>query len=196
MIGIYKITNLINGKMYIGQSIDIEKRWEEHKFYSGKENTAIQSAFKKYGISNFSFEVIEECLREELDAKEIYWIAKYDSFNNGYNLTQGGMSKHRLDYDLIIKTYSKLKSIHATSKKLDIHRDSVRKALEHFDINYNKNVSAPQAIVMIDIATQEELKTFPTIKDAARYVGISDAAIRKYFSGKSKSAGGYHWKKL
>ena len=182
--------------LYIGQSIDIEKRWEEHKFYSGKENTAIQSAFKKYGISNFSFEVIEECLREELDAKEIYWIAKYDSFNNGYNLTQGGMSKHRLDYDLIIKTYSKLKSIHATSKKLDIHRDSVRKALEHFDINYNKNVSAPQAIVMIDIATQEELKTFPTIKDAARYVGISDAAIRKYFSGKSKSAGGYHWKKL
>ena len=196
MIGIYKITNLINGKVYIGQSIDIEKRWEDHKFYSGKENTAIQSAFKKYGISNFSFEVIEECLKEELDAKEIYWIAKYDSFNNGYNLTQGGMSKHRLDYNLIIQTYLELNSIHATSNKLGIHRNSVRKALEYFDINYNKNISAPQAIVMIDIATQEELKIFPTIKDAAKYVGISDAAIRKYFSGKSKSAGGYHWKKL
>ena len=135
-------------------------------------------------------------MKEELDVKEIYWIAKYDSFNNGYNLTQGGMSKRRLDYDLITQTYLELNSIHATSNKLNIHRNSVRKALEHFDIDYNKNISAPQAIVMIDIATQEELKTFPTIKDAARYVGISDSAIRKYFSGGSKSAGGYHWKKL
>ena len=44
------------------------------------------------------------------------------------------MSNHRLDYDLIINTYSKLRSIQATSKKLGIHRDSVRKALEYFDI--------------------------------------------------------------
>lgn len=196
MIGIYKITNLINQKIYIGQSTDIESRWEDHKFYSQKENTAIQAAFKKYGISNFSFEIIEECRKEELDAKEIYWIAKYDTYNNGYNLTKGGMSKIQLDYDLILKTYQKTNSIHSTSKKLGIHRDSVRRALKYFDIKYDKERSAPQSIVMIDIQTQQELKTFPSIKDAAKYIGISDAAIRKYFSGGSKSAGGYHWKKI
>lgn len=106
------------------------------------------------------------------------------------------MSKIQLDYDLILKTYQKTNSIHSTSKKLDIHRDSVRRALKYFDIEYNKERSVPQSIVMIDTQTQKELKTFPSIKDAAKYIGISDSTIRKYFSGGLKSAGGYHWKKI
>lgn len=196
MIGIYKITNLLNRKIYIGQSINIQNRWEDHKYYSSNEHTALQAAFKKYGISNFSFEIIEECSKEELDEKEIYWIKFYDSYNNGYNLTKGGMSKIKLDYELIVTTYQELGSIHATSKKLNIHRDSVRRALEYFDISYDKTVSAPISIVMIDKNTGEEIKTFACIKDAAAYVGISDAMIRKYFAGKAKSAGGYLWKKI
>lgn len=196
MTGIYKITNLINNKIYIGQSTNIQKRWEDHKFYSSKYQTAIQQAFKKYGISNFSFEVLEECPKEKLDEREIYWIKFYDSYNNGYNLTKGGMSKIKLDYDLIVETYQKLGSIHATHKELGIHRDSVRRVLEYFDIPYNKNSSVPIAIVMIDKQTGEELKTFTSIKDAAAYVGISDSTIRGYFSGRLKSAGGYLWKKI
>jgi len=49
--------------------------------------------------------VIEECPKEKLDEREIYWIKFYDSYNNGYNLTKGGMSKIKLDYDLIVETY-------------------------------------------------------------------------------------------
>lgn len=196
MTGIYKITNLINNKIYIGQSTNIQNRWEEHKFYSSNEHTALQAAFKKYGISNFSFEVIEECPKEKLDEREIYWIKFYDSYNNGYNLTKGGMSKIKLDYSLIVETYQKLGSIHATHKELGIHRDSVRRALEYFDIPYNKNISAPITVVMIDKQTGEELKTFASIKDAAAYAGVSDSAIRRYFSGHLKSAGGYLWKKI
>lgn len=196
MTGIYKITNLITNKTYIGQSTNIEQRWEEHKFYSNNEHTALQAAFKKYGISNFSFEIIEECSKEQLDEREIYWIKFYDSYNNGYNLTKGGMSKIKLDYDLIVETYQKLGSIHATHKELGINRDSVRRALEYFDIPYNKNISAPITVVMIDKRTGEELKTFASIKDAAAYVGISDSTIRKYLSGNLKSAGGYLWKKV
>lgn len=196
MTGIYKITNLINNKIYIGQSIDIEKRWEEHKYYSSDEHTAIQSAFKKYGISNFSFEVIEKCSKNKLDEREIYWIAYYDSYNNGYNLTAGGQTKRRLDYALIANTYLQLKSIHATSKQLNVHRDSVRKALEYFDISYNKTRSAPQSICMIDMKTGEELQVFPSIKDAALFLKISDSTIRAHLSGRLKSAGGYYWKKI
>lgn len=196
MVGIYKITNLINNKMYIGQSTNIQERWEEHKFYSSKEQTAIQQAFKKYGISNFSFEVIEECPKEKLDEREIYWIQFYDTYNNGYNLTKGGMSKIKLDYEFIVETYQRLGSIHATHKELGINRDSVRRALDYFNISYNKNRSAPIAVVMIDKETGEELKTFATIKDAAAYAGISDSTIRGYFSGRLKSAGGYLWKKI
>lgn len=194
--GIYKITNLINNKIYIGQSIHIEKRWKEHKYYSSQEKTAIQAAFKKYGLSNFSFEVIEECSKEKLDEREIYWIKFYNSYYNGYNMTKGGASKIKLDYEQIVLTYQKLGSIHATHRELNINRASVRKALEYYDIDYDKTRSTPQAVVMIDISTQQVLKEFNTIKEAASYVGISDAAIRKYFAGKLKSAGGYHWKKL
>lgn len=94
MIGIYKITNLINGKIYIGQSVDIKKRWRQHKRNSqikGREyDKYLYRAFRKYGLENFSFEVIEECNEDLLDEKEQYYISYYDSYNNGYNMTQGG----------------------------------------------------------------------------------------------------------
>lgn len=93
--GIYKITNLINNKCYIGQSINIEKRWTNEKCsaFNPKDesyNTALSRAFRKYGINNFSFSIIEECSREELNEKEKKYIEYYDSHYNGYNSTDGG----------------------------------------------------------------------------------------------------------
>lgn len=91
MIGIYKITNLQNGHCYIGQSVDIARRWSEHKTNSkGGCKYPLYLAFQKYGLDNFSFEVLEECKIEELDLKEIAFIKEFDSYNNGYNLTTGG----------------------------------------------------------------------------------------------------------
>lgn len=92
MIGIYKITNQINGKIYIGQSQNISQRWKAHRKHYQKDDYPIYRAMRKYGIDNFSFEVIEECSLEELNDKEKYWIKYYDSHNpsNGYNLTDGG----------------------------------------------------------------------------------------------------------
>ena len=93
MVGIYKITNNINNKCYIGQSVHIEERWKEHKseYNQERENKkTLYLAFKKYGIENFSFEIIEECKPEQLNLKEQYWIDYYDSYNNGYNMTSGG----------------------------------------------------------------------------------------------------------
>lgn len=93
MIGIYKITNNINNKCYIGQSIEIEHRFQEHKkLYNWKreKNKILYQAFQKYGIENFTFEIIETCKKEELDKKEQYWINFYNSYKNGYNMTSGG----------------------------------------------------------------------------------------------------------
>ncbi len=94
-IGIYKIQNLITKECYIGQSVDIYKRWEDERNAAFNINHAsynypLSKAFRKYGINNFSFEILEECQRQELNKKEIEWIIKYDSYNHGYNQTPGG----------------------------------------------------------------------------------------------------------
>lgn len=93
MIGIYKITNTINGKCYIGKSLNIEHRLREHKRNS-HSNEHLQNAMKKYGIDNFTFEVLEECTKEEYDERERYWISYYKSRNKeyGYNIMPGGES--------------------------------------------------------------------------------------------------------
>lgn len=93
--GIYKITNNINNKIYIGQSQNIEQRWRSHKYESINEkqkpyNYSIHKAFRKYGLDNFSFDIIEIVPKEKLNEREIYWINYYNSYKNGYNETLGG----------------------------------------------------------------------------------------------------------
>ena len=89
MIGIYKITNKLNGKVYIGQSRDIDARWRQH--INAKDNFAIHNAIKKYGKENFKFEVLLECPAEMLNVWERDMIALYDCMSPyGYNLTEGG----------------------------------------------------------------------------------------------------------
>jgi group I intron endonuclease len=100
MIGIYKIENKINGKVYIGQSGNIKERWYNHKSelkHNRHCNRYLQSACNKYGLDNFEFSIIEECSMDIIDEREIYWIAYYDSCNTefGYNLSTGGDSPSR-----------------------------------------------------------------------------------------------------
>lgn len=83
--GIYKITNTINNRCYIGQSINIRKRWIGHK--NSKCDYPLYRAFKKYGIENFTFEILEECKKEDLDKREEYYIKIFDAYNHGYNQT-------------------------------------------------------------------------------------------------------------
>lgn len=93
--GIYKITNLLNKKIYIGCSKNIEHRWIAHKSESIIEtnpayNYTIHKAFRKYGLDNFKFEIIEITEEKDLFEREKYWINKYNSYENGYNETLGG----------------------------------------------------------------------------------------------------------
>ena len=97
MIGIYKITNKVNGKCYIGQSIHIQQRLNRHKTApfnpnDQSKNTPLYQAIRKYGLDNFHFEVLCECAKEELNEKEQFYIAQYKSHNRkyGYNQTDGG----------------------------------------------------------------------------------------------------------
>lgn len=94
MVGIYKIENKINNKCYIGQSVNIHKRWTKHKntFNNPKYkqyNYPLYRAMRKYGIDNFDFEIIECCSKEDLSKRESFWMKYYHSCDNhfGYNQT-------------------------------------------------------------------------------------------------------------
>ena len=95
MVGIYKITNIINNKCYVGQSTDVIKRIQKHikTLLSGtNRNEHLQNSYNKYGTGNFTIEIIEECTKECLDEREIFWIDYYKSYDPqyGYNKTKGG----------------------------------------------------------------------------------------------------------
>ena len=76
MVGIYKITSPTN-KIYIGQSINIERRWNEYKKYYCKTQPKLYFSLKKYGHERHIFEIIEECDESILLPKEIYWKEYY-----------------------------------------------------------------------------------------------------------------------
>lgn len=92
MIGIYCIKNKISGKVYIGSSKNIERRFRRHRTELNTKrhsNKHLERAYQRDGEENFDFIILEICLEEELISKEIYYINKYEALDNtkGYNLS-------------------------------------------------------------------------------------------------------------
>ena len=91
--GIYKITNITSGKTYVGQAVNIADRWKQHiKRGMGAETPTqnkLYPAMLKEGVDNFTFEIVEECSRAELNEKEKYWITFYQGMEFGYNMKRG-----------------------------------------------------------------------------------------------------------
>ena len=95
---IYLITNDVNSKVYVGQTIQtLNKRFNGHCCYSKSDrsiNMYIKRAIHKYGRDKFHIQLIEECPVNILDEREKYWINFYNSYNTGYNLTLGGQDSN------------------------------------------------------------------------------------------------------
>lgn len=112
---IYLISNDINSKLYVGQTVQtLKKRFTGHCCYSKSDrsdNMLIKRAIHKYGKNRFHISLIEECPIDRISEREIYWISYYDTYNNGYNLTKGGQSSnyfslHRLEDIIDTKKFS------------------------------------------------------------------------------------------
>lgn len=134
---------MLNGKCYIGQSIDIYKRWESHKskfvqkYYHTK---TLYKAFAKYGVNNFKFEIIEICKRKDLDKREKYWIKKYNSYKDGYNMTMGGQGYR--DYDCKWKK---------RFEYCDVYETLSRPSIDTVFLNI-KNILSPFAEIITNIS--------------------------------------------
>ena len=210
MAYIYKITNDINNKIYIGKTnFSIEKRWKEHlKTYKREniEKRPLYNAMNKYGIEHFHIEQIEET--DNPEEREKYWIEYYGSFKKGYNATIGGDGKPYIDYDLVIATYKELKSIVDTAKKLNICEDSVKNILES---KKEKIYSSEEVIKnkygkpvnMFDLK-DNYIQTFPSLREAGQFLIDNNlsrcklSTIKQHISevcrGKRKTAAKFKWK--
>ena len=111
---IYLITNDVNSKVYVGQTIQsLNKRFNGHCCYSKSDrssNMFIKRAIHKYGRDKFHIILLEECPINLLNEREKYWISFYNSYNEGYNLTEGGQdsnyfSLHRLEESIDINKF-------------------------------------------------------------------------------------------
>ena len=91
--GIYKITNKQTGDIYIGQSVNVADRWKQHvKCGLGIDASATNKLYnnmQKYGVWNFTFEILQKCTRDKLNEKERFWIQMYQSNKVGLNVTKG-----------------------------------------------------------------------------------------------------------
>lgn len=138
---IYKITNKINGKIYIGQTRRNEsERWQQHikssKYnYCSDYNTILHQAIRKYGTENFEVQIIEKCDFSLLNSKEIYWIQYYDSQKNGYNITNGGYGCSIYDYNKIYELWLTGKSCFQIIEETGISYTTLGEILNIYNIS-------------------------------------------------------------
>ena len=193
MIGIYKITNNINGKIYIGQSRHIKSRWSDHKHCH--KDTPLYNDMWEYGIENFSFDVLEECEIEELNEKEKYWVSFYDSHNNGYNLTPGGggASIYRVDPRILYEKYQELQSVSATAEVCGCSMGTVRRAIQSAGIDLT-HLAEEKQVLQIDPNTLEVVHIYDSLKAAGVAMGLSYSAISRVANHHGDNAGGYYWR--
>lgn len=133
---IYKITNLVNGKLYIGQtSKTLDLRFRQHQVAAFTLNLKypLYRAMRKYGIENFKIELVEEVVTEQINEREQFYIKQYESFaplGKGYNATRGGEGNILLDYDLIYQLWDEGKSIAEISTITGANRYGIRGVLK------------------------------------------------------------------
>ena len=205
---IYKITNLINQKVYIGKTErDIETRWKEHcRHIPQLQHLPLYRALKKYGINNFSVEQIEECPSSNLDEREIYWINFYDSYSKGYNCTEGGeggIKTYKEDIDIIIQRYLQGERLDLLCKEYHHDYASIRPKIIEKGVQIDTNAGPKKlskAIMALDPNTKKIVKVYESISAAGRAIceeGKNPKAITNHISkykNTSTVSHGYLWR--
>lgn len=198
---IYKITNDVNGKVYIGKTLNtVESRWKEHcndKDRRKMENRPLYRAMNKYGLEHFSVEMIEEC-QNNLEEREVYWIKHYNSYvgwpnSNGYNATIGGDGKPYVDYNKIVELAKEGKTQTEIAKLVGCCVDTVSKALAQY------HIKTPEYKEQVSIAVYQKDKDgniiaeYSSISEAAKTALCDSTQIGRCCAGKAKTSGGYYW---
>ena len=188
---IYKVTNRINGKVYIGQTKrTLEQRWRHHCCQSGC--TLLHRAINKYGKENFTVEQIDVATdQDELNKKEIYWISFYNSTDHekGYNLTTGGEVKKEM-------------SLESRKRMSESHKNKPSNRLgKHHTEETKKKISEAMTgkrigkynVCSIPVRCIETGEIFESIGEVERKYNIKATKVCAVCKGKRHMTGGFHW---
>ena len=170
---IYKVTNNVNGKIYIGQTIrTIDERISEHQ---RKKNSLIGKAIKRYGIESFTIESIETVTTiEMLNNREIYWIKHFKCMiPNGYNQCEGG--NNTIGY------------VHREESKQKMSEQRKGRTLSE---EWKRKIGESCQKKVVNLDTGE---IFDSVKSASQKYNLKDTHISRVCKGKRKTTGGFRW---
>ena len=208
MAYIYKITNQISGKSYVGKTLQsVHQRWKGHCSDKNRyPERPLYRAMNKYGIENFTIEEVEKCSDSEARDKECYWINFYDTYKNGYNATLGGDGISHLNYDLIVDLYQQGKTIKDISEQLNHDAGHISTILKSRNISIIPTSELNKKKFGKSVKCIELDKIFISMREAARFLieeGYSKSSIdnlggvsgkiSQVVNGKRKTAFGFHW---
>ena len=210
---IYKITNIVNGKIYIGQTRNkVEDRWKQHivdsKTPTGWQvNSILYKSIRKYGEKSFNIEIVEECDNQLLNEREKYWIKYYNSYagnkgSNGYNLTLGGDGCKKYDCEIFEKLWRKGLSASEIARQMGCARHTVilfLKTIPGYEerakkdrykaiLKVNQSKNTPIDVYNLDGVF---IKTFISQVEAAKELHIDKGNISAVLKGKSQCVGEY-----
>lgn len=205
---IYKITNLLNGKVYIGQTIKTPKqRMTEHIYLANNpqydRKSKLHAAMRKYGCDNFAIEVVQACSVNQLDELEIYWIEKYDSYSSGYNNTLGGSGGLKRTTEEFVDLWEAGMTVSAIARHAKADRGTVACHLRSIgitseDIEARKN-SYMKSISQVPVYQYDLdgnfIAEYNSIETASMQTGVSVGSIRGVIGNQHPSAGRFQWKR-
>lgn len=190
-MGIYKITNLVNGKLYVGSSVNLDKRIYEHFRTLNKNehsNIHLQRAFNKYGKENFVSEILDYVShKSELKYREQYWMDKYN-WDMLYNIAP--FAENTTGIPCSKETRKKIANSLKGKPRPTYVTAKINKTLqEKYGGQHNR-----KPVYQVDKNTDKILNRFDSIRLASKYANGSESSIVACCKGKAKTCAGYKWK--
>ena len=185
---IYIIKNIVNSKVYIGQTrTSVEQRWKEHLRHAQYGDQVINKAMRKYGINKFYIETLEICSIELLDYREMYYIELYNSADKskGYNVSIGGntprFKRKTLSISDLVDLYvNKQFTLEDIANKFEVSRYIISSELKNAGVNIRDRHESSSRFNKISKGILiEALKAASSIRKAAKYANISYSTFRK-----------------
>lgn len=185
---IYKITNKVNGKSYIGQTrYTVEFRWRQHQHK--KDNTHFHDAIAKYGADSFTVETLEECEIADMDSREIFYIAKFDTYNNGYNSSTGGDGMRGHSRILTDDKYDEIKGLYLSgfsSNKIaelyKVDKATIQKLLIAMGVKLRSNKLSINKQEFEELVT--DYKSGYSLRELAKRYDCSAPGLKEYLEKK------------